>query len=203
MDHALSDGDSTELCARLKERGIPYLSYSGLRPSAGRERRTAPHIAKPVTMDVLMSAVEGLLVGRPPGFPSGMPVTCNNDKAKFEPPISSTSHPCSRGQSFTSSRCDGDAGRTWLSRCWTCDAVAPAMQIINASRLDVAVLDINLGTELSFPIADALAAIDVPFLFLTAHDRAIVPDAHSSRPLIAKPFVPQALARALALMLAG
>jgi hypothetical protein len=29
MDHALSDGDSTDLCARLKERGIPYLSYSG------------------------------------------------------------------------------------------------------------------------------------------------------------------------------
>ena len=26
MDHALSDGDSTALCARLKERGIPYIS---------------------------------------------------------------------------------------------------------------------------------------------------------------------------------
>ena len=82
------------------------------------------------------------------------------------------------------------------------DAVAPALQIINTSRLDVAVLDINLGTELSFPIADALTAVDVPFLFLTAHDRAIVPDAHSLRLLISKPFVPQALAGALALMLA-
>jgi len=29
MDHALSDGESTALCARLKERGIPYISYSG------------------------------------------------------------------------------------------------------------------------------------------------------------------------------
>ena len=29
MDHALSDGESTALCARLKERGIPYISYTG------------------------------------------------------------------------------------------------------------------------------------------------------------------------------
>ena len=28
MDHALSDGDSSELCARLKARGIPHVSYS-------------------------------------------------------------------------------------------------------------------------------------------------------------------------------
>ena len=27
--HALSDGESTALCARLKERGIPYISDSG------------------------------------------------------------------------------------------------------------------------------------------------------------------------------
>jgi CheY-like chemotaxis protein len=26
MDHALADGDSTELCQRLKARGIPYVS---------------------------------------------------------------------------------------------------------------------------------------------------------------------------------
>ena len=29
LDHALSDGDSTALCARLKARGIPYISYTG------------------------------------------------------------------------------------------------------------------------------------------------------------------------------
>ena len=35
MDHALSDGDSTQLCARLKARGIPYVSYSGYGPVEG------------------------------------------------------------------------------------------------------------------------------------------------------------------------
>jgi CheY-like chemotaxis protein len=64
MDHALSDGDSTQLCARLKARGIPYVSYSGYAPVEGASENSL-HIAKPVTMDVLMSAVEGLLAGRP------------------------------------------------------------------------------------------------------------------------------------------
>ena len=43
MDHALTDGDSTKLCARLKERGIPYLSYSGYEPVEGAST-DAPHI---------------------------------------------------------------------------------------------------------------------------------------------------------------
>ena len=30
LDQALSDGDSTILCARLRERGVPFLVYSGL-----------------------------------------------------------------------------------------------------------------------------------------------------------------------------
>src|SRR6476661_6462936 len=54
-DHALSDGDSTNLSARLKERGIPYISYSGYSAVAGADR-AAPHITKPVPMDFLMSA---------------------------------------------------------------------------------------------------------------------------------------------------
>jgi hypothetical protein len=30
IDHVLSNGDSINLCARLKARGIPYLSYTRL-----------------------------------------------------------------------------------------------------------------------------------------------------------------------------
>jgi hypothetical protein len=61
MDHALKDGDSIELCARLKARGIPYVRYSGYPPV----NEDAPHINKPVSMDVLMSAMEDLLAGPP------------------------------------------------------------------------------------------------------------------------------------------
>ena len=62
MDHALDDGDSTNLCARLEARGIPYLSYSGFEPVTGANKN-APHISKPVSMDTLMSAMEKLLAG--------------------------------------------------------------------------------------------------------------------------------------------
>jgi CheY-like chemotaxis protein len=64
MDHALSDGDSTALCERLKARGIPYVSYSGYAPVRGASE-DAPHINKPESMDVLMSAMEKLLAGPP------------------------------------------------------------------------------------------------------------------------------------------
>ena len=66
MDHALSDGDSSELCARLKARGIPHVSYSRYSRVKGASE-DAPHISKPVSMDVLMSAMEDLLSGPPRG----------------------------------------------------------------------------------------------------------------------------------------
>jgi CheY-like chemotaxis protein len=31
LDHALGDGDSSQLCARLKQRGIPFLIYTGFK----------------------------------------------------------------------------------------------------------------------------------------------------------------------------
>jgi CheY-like chemotaxis protein len=64
MDHGLSDGDSTNLCARMKERGIPYISYSGYQAVAGADP-AAPHITKSVPMDTLMSALEELLPSTP------------------------------------------------------------------------------------------------------------------------------------------
>lgn len=64
MDHALADGDSTELCVRMKARGIPYVSYSGYDPVKGASP-DAPHVGKPASMDVLLAALDGLLVGRP------------------------------------------------------------------------------------------------------------------------------------------
>jgi DNA-binding response OmpR family regulator len=64
MDHALTDGDSAALCARLKERSIPYLSYSGYEAVPGATL-DAPYIAKPASMDVLMSAMADLLPETP------------------------------------------------------------------------------------------------------------------------------------------
>jgi DNA-binding response OmpR family regulator len=46
MDHALGDGDSSELCARLKQRGVPVMMYSGYQNLEG-ECKGAPHVNKP------------------------------------------------------------------------------------------------------------------------------------------------------------
>ena len=38
LDHALGDGNSSLLCKRLKERGIPFMIYSGYDTVEGRMR---------------------------------------------------------------------------------------------------------------------------------------------------------------------
>jgi DNA-binding response OmpR family regulator len=64
LDRALADSDSTALCARLKERGIPYISYSGYSAVSGADP-TAPHIVKPVPMHIVLTALEELLPSTP------------------------------------------------------------------------------------------------------------------------------------------
>ena len=64
LDHALSDGDSSQLCERLKERGIPYVLYSGFSNLDGA-CGDAVHISKPASPEVLVTTVAGLLNRRP------------------------------------------------------------------------------------------------------------------------------------------
>jgi DNA-binding response OmpR family regulator len=62
LDHALGDGDSSELCARLKERGIPFMIYSGYEKLEGA-CKGAPHVNKPAKTGELVTAMENLLGG--------------------------------------------------------------------------------------------------------------------------------------------
>jgi DNA-binding response OmpR family regulator len=60
LDHSLGDGDSSLLYARLKERGIPYLIYSGY-PKVEGAGAGALHVAKPAASGVLVAAMEKLI----------------------------------------------------------------------------------------------------------------------------------------------
>jgi DNA-binding response OmpR family regulator len=60
LDHALIDGDSSELCARLKERGVPFIIYSGYAKLDG-ECKGAPHVNKPANAGELVAAIKSLL----------------------------------------------------------------------------------------------------------------------------------------------
>jgi CheY-like chemotaxis protein len=69
--------------------------------------------------------------------------------------------------------------------------------IARTDTIDGAVLDINLQDELVYPVADALQARGVPFLFATGYDPGSVPPPHGAVALCQKPIDPQAVARAL------
>ncbi|MBW8295916.1 response regulator [Sphingopyxis sp.] len=62
-----------------------------------------------------------------------------------------------------------------------------ALAIIANESLDGALVDINLGDEKGWPVADALAERGIPFAF-TSGGGDILPPTHAHRRLVAKPF---------------
>jgi hypothetical protein len=60
LDHALGDGDSTQLCARLKARDIAFVIYSGFSKVEGVCVH-GPLVQKPASAAVLIATVEGLV----------------------------------------------------------------------------------------------------------------------------------------------
>ncbi len=74
-----------------------------------------------------------------------------------------------------------------------CDIVGPigdvaaALSAACGERLDLAVLDINLGGEMVFPVAEALTERGVPFLLLSGYGEGAVPS-DRNWPVHAKPF---------------
>jgi CheY-like chemotaxis protein len=80
--------------------------------------------------------------------------------------------------------------------------VEHALALIEAAgALDAAVLDINLNGQMSYPVADALVARGVPFLFATGYGRDSVMNGYRSFPLLQKPFRLLELAEALTKLL--
>ncbi|APX64658.1 response regulator [Sphingomonas sp. gentR] len=63
--------------------------------------------------------------------------------------------------------------------------------------LDAAVLDVNLAGERAFEIADCLSARDVPWTFLTGYDEWALPAPYRSASIVAKPFQPDRIIRAI------
>jgi len=62
-----------------------------------------------------------------------------------------------------------------------------ALAIIASEALGGALVDINLGEEKGWPVADALAARGVPFAF-TSGGGDVIPAEHAHRRLVSKPF---------------
>jgi DNA-binding response OmpR family regulator len=82
-------------------------------------------------------------------------------------------------------------------------SVKAALAKVEEQRPDAAILDVNLGREMAFPVADALVAAAVPFVWLTGHSPGLVPARHRHRPILNKPFRERELLDVLGRVMAG
>ena len=62
-----------------------------------------------------------------------------------------------------------------------------ALRLAEAEPLDAAALDVRLGEETSFPVAERLAARGVPFVFVSAHAGEFPPGPLASAPRLGRP----------------
>jgi len=80
----------------------------------------------------------------------------------------------------------------------TASNVVAALELIDERWPDFAVLDVNLGLETSFEIANRLLMLGVPFAFMTGYGESeSFPDEFAHVPRIRKPFTHQSLAAVL------
>jgi CheY-like chemotaxis protein len=85
-----------------------------------------------------------------------------------------------------------------------CATVDAALRVIRDDNLlNAAIIDIDLRGEMAFPVADALLAAHVPFVWATCQSRDVIPERHGNRPLITKPFLPHLLIETLATTIHG
>jgi DNA-binding response OmpR family regulator len=69
--------------------------------------------------------------------------------------------------------------------------IARASEAVAAAKereFDAAILDINLGDGMAYPIADILSARGVPFIFVTGYDADTVEDRFRKVPVLQKPI---------------
>ncbi|WP_431028447.1 response regulator [Rhizobium herbae] len=75
--------------------------------------------------------------------------------------------------------------------------VEEALDLIESEVIDAAILDIHLGEELVFPVAERLDELNIPFVFATSYDPSIVPQRFSGFMLCEKPAELGKIAQAL------
>lgn len=68
-----------------------------------------------------------------------------------------------------------------------CSSIAAALAALDQRDFVAALLDVHLGGDAVWPVADALAQRGVPFAFMTGGG-GDVPAAHNRRPTLSKPF---------------
>lgn len=80
--------------------------------------------------------------------------------------------------------------------------VGEALALLDAEATlpDMATLNIRLQDDVSYPIADRLTALAIPYVFISANQAHSMPERFHTQPLLTKPFTdPQVLSALIAL----
>jgi len=73
-----------------------------------------------------------------------------------------------------------------------------AHDILDKGHIDFAILDINLGDQTSFGIADRLNEMNIPFFFASGYgEQASLPMQHRSTSVVQKPYTTHNIANAI------
>ncbi len=68
------------------------------------------------------------------------------------------------------------------------NTVAKALSAATTEGFDLALLDVNIAGEKVYPVADALTARHIPFLFLSGYGETAIPADHPNWRVCSKPF---------------
>jgi DNA-binding response OmpR family regulator len=72
-----------------------------------------------------------------------------------------------------------------------------ALALTRSEVFDLAILDLNLGSALTYPVADVLRDKGVPFIFATGYGSGGLKEAYADLPTLQKPFNQEALGHAI------
>jgi CheY-like chemotaxis protein len=88
-----------------------------------------------------------------------------------------------------------------------CEVVGPAptmaaaRELVEGERLDAAILDVHIRGERVFPLCEALAAKDVPFMLTSGYGDWQLPEQWQDRPRLQKPYTIDQVEEALSALL--
>lgn len=71
------------------------------------------------------------------------------------------------------------------------------LDLASTVEADLAILDINLGGDPIFPVAERLAARGIPLVFASGYGATTLPEGWRERPTLPKPFSAEQVATAL------
>jgi CheY-like chemotaxis protein len=77
-----------------------------------------------------------------------------------------------------------------------------ALDLARTSDVELAILDVNLAGEISYPVADILKTRSIPFLFSSGYDLGGLDPEYRDAPVVPKPFQMGSLDAAIELAMA-